>query len=255
MSPFVIFRGVFIAVLLLLFALEFVADVHWGWYAGVIFIYVGMLFKGSSAMSTNFFVKAHTTPSRADNEIAITFDDGPSANTPNVLEVLKQYGAKASFFCIGQQIEQHWNEARLISTSGHLTGNHSYTHHKLFSFFNAHHIVEEIKKANALITEVTGKKTSYFRPPYGVTNPAIAKAVRKTNMQVMGWNIRSFDTSIKDAEKVKERVISGIKPGSVILLHDPLPNTLPILEAILQYASEKKYKCVTVDQIFDLSGS
>ena len=80
-----------------------------------------------------------------------------------------------------------------------------------------------------------------FRPPYGVTNPNIAKAVKKLGLQSIGWNVRSYDTSIKDVEKIKQRVLSQLKPGAIILLHDRLDFMPELLEVLIPAIKEKGY--------------
>ena len=81
-----------------------------------------------------------------------------------------------------------------------------------------------------------------FRPPYGVTNPNIAKALKQLNLQSIGWNVRSYDTSIKDVEKIKQRVLAQLKPGAIILLHDRLDFMPELLEALIPAIKENGYE-------------
>ena len=81
-----------------------------------------------------------------------------------------------------------------------------------------------------------------FRPPYGVTNPNIARAIKTLNLQSTGWNVRSYDTSIKDVEKIKQRVVSQLKPGAIILLHDRLDFMPELLEVLIPAIKEKGYE-------------
>lgn len=255
MTPFVIARSVFVAILAGILLLDYFTFVHWIFYAIIALAFLSFLVIGSSAMKFNIFLPAHTSPARTENKIAITFDDGPHLFTESVLEVLNRYSAKASFFVIGKNIENRPDIVQRIVDEGHAIGNHSYSHHKFFSLFNTKTIADEIEKTNELIKNTTGKATDYFRPPYGVTNPAIAAAVRTTQMKVIGWNSRSFDTATNKPKKVIKRIVSQLKPGSVILLHDNREQTAQILEAILLHVKEKKYKCVTIDEMFKLHGS
>ena len=107
-------------------------------------------------------------------------------------------------------------------------------------------MVKELEQTNQWIFKTTGVKCQLFRPPFGVTNPTIAKVVRFLGMQTIGWNIRSFDTSIKNPDRVIKNVIAKIKPGAIILLHDDRPQVAKILEAILLYAQENNYTCVAL---------
>lgn len=228
--------------ILLLVADYLLVEVQWYWYFLLVFIFTALLVAGSANMRLNFFIKAKSCLPLPEKKIALTFDDGPSAEfTPVVLALLERYNATATFFCIGKKLDENRELARAILSKGHQIGNHSYTHSNYFSIFRKRRIVEEIRKTNELIHELSGKECRIFRPPYGVTNPPIAAAVNECGMEVIGWNIRSFDTSTHDYRKVVRRVISRMRPGAVILLHDDRPNTPKILEEILLYAREKGY--------------
>lgn len=230
--------------------LDYFLAITWVFYAVSTLAFLVFLILGSSAMKYNIFLKAYTSPDNFDNKIAITFDDGPHLFTESILDVLREYKAKASFFLIGKSIEENPEIVQRIVDEGHTIGNHSYTHHKLFPLFSKKNIAHEIEKTNELIKNTTGKTINYFRPPYGVTNPAIAAAVKATQMKTIAWNLRSFDTMSANPEKVIKKVIAQLKPGSVVLLHDNREQTPQILEAILLYAKEKNYECVTIDKIF-----
>ncbi|MBL6446523.1 polysaccharide deacetylase family protein [Fulvivirga sp. 29W222] len=253
MTRFVIVRNVFLVIMSGVVLLDYFSFVHWIVYVLAVLVFVSFLVIGSSVMKYNVFLSAYTFPENTENKIAITFDDGPHLFTESVLDILSKYKSKASFFLIGKNIEEYPAIAQRIVDEGHVVGNHSYSHHSLFSLFRKKRIADEIRKTNRLITDITGKTVNCFRPPYGVTNPAIAAAVKTTHMQVIGWNLRSFDTAVKNPEKVTARVISKLKAGSVILLHDNREQTAQILEAILLHAREKNYTCVTIDEIFKLN--
>lgn len=178
--------------------------------------------------------------------IALTFDDGPSADyTPQVLALLERYKAKGTFFCIGEKIKRFPELTKTIHAKGHAIGNHSFSHRNSFPIFSTNRIVRELEQTNQWIYDTTGAECQLFRPPFGVTNPNIAKAVKQLSMCSIGWNIRSYDTS-KHPDKVIKAVIKKIKPGAIILLHDDRPHAPKILEAILLYAQENHYTCVAL---------
>src|SRR5690606_12108240 len=95
-----------------------------------------------------------------------------------------------------------------------------------------------------------GRKPKFFRPPYGVTTPHLAKAIRKRHHQVIGWNLRSLDT-IKDSRKVAEKILKEVKPGSIILLHDHIPGILGILEQLLPELRARNFTFVTLEELID----
>lgn len=101
----------------------------------------------------------------------------------------------------------------------------------------------EIQRVDNILAK-EGVTTPYFRPPYGITNPHIAKAARQTNKKVVGWDIRSLDTVIKDEERLFKRIVSKLSQGNIILMHDTSERTLRVLERLLQYLQDHHYKIV-----------
>lgn len=247
MSAFVIFRYIFFIGLAVLVGLDlFLFPVHISLYLILIVVFMLVIAIGSSYMSLQFFTRAYTRILTSEKVLALTFDDGPHPEyTPAILNLLEKYNAKATFFCIGKMVNANKELTKLIKDKGHTVGNHSYSHSNFFSMFRKKRVKRELIDTNNLISEVTGAECSYFRPPYGVTNPPIASALKSLSLKVIGWNIRSFDTTAAP-EKVVKRVISQIKPGSIILLHDNRPQTVNILEAILLHTKNTNYRCVSI---------
>lgn len=216
-------------------------------------IWVGLLWLGFTAWGAfdirlGYFISVIYRKKTKYKKIAITFDDGPTEYTPKVLALLKQYNAKATFFCIGKQLEKYPVYAKQIIAEGHQLGNHSYSHASKFGFFSAKQIEEELKKTTSIIEKISGNKNYYFRPPFGVTNPHIAQAVKKTGLKVIGWNIRSLDTVIEGETKILNRIVKKIKPGGIILLHDTSEKTVRVLEQLLPILQEQKYQLQNLDK-------
>jgi peptidoglycan-N-acetylglucosamine deacetylase len=244
----------FISVLLLLTLLSCWVTIN-GWYFVLIaFMWFATAFIGSSIISLNYHVKAYSgNPSETKKRIAITFDDGPNAFTESVLDVLKQHDVKAAFFCIGKHIEQYPNTFKRIVSEGHIVGNHSYSHAPLFDFYRQERIQREIQTTDALIQKISGKKVQFFRPPYGVTNPSIRRALAVTQHKVIGWNIRSFDTVIKNEHKLLNRIKHRIVPGGIILMHDTSHHTINVLEQLLLFLQENEYTVVSLAQLLNIT--
>ena len=112
----------------------------------------------------------------------------------------------------------------------------------------------ELDKTSDLIFKCIGKRTAFFRPPYGVTTPAIAEAANVSKYSIIGWNIRSLDTTSDSAERITERVTSRIKPGSIILFHDTSSKTLNVLKQTLNFAKENGFKVVSTEELLGLKG-
>jgi peptidoglycan/xylan/chitin deacetylase (PgdA/CDA1 family) len=243
----------FVAIFMLLAVLLFFNTMEF-WFFGI----VGLLWFltsliGSSLIQSNYHVKAYcSNPVETQNKIAITFDDGPNEMTVPILEVLKKYNAKATFFCIGQNIEKHPEILKQIVSEGHLIGNHSYSHSHFFDFYRKQQVLQEINDTNALIEKIIGKKVRFFRPPYGVTNPSIRRALAVTKHKVIGWNIRSLDAVIRNEKTILDRITKRIKPGGIVLLHDTSMHTVNVLEQLLVVLRAKKYEVIAIEQLLNL---
>ena len=171
--------------------------------------------------------------------VLLTFDDGPNPETtPNILKTLRENQIKAVFFLIGNKAEKHPDVVEQILKDGHLIGNHTYSHPNLFAVFSSKKVQQEIIKANEVIETFTGKQNEWFRPPIGFTNPIIGNVIKTMNMKVLGWNKRSFDSVLRNTSFLKKRVLFLTKPGSVILLHDDLPQTAEMLPSYIKCAKE-----------------
>ncbi len=219
-------------------------------YVTIFLLWLLVVALGSFTMRWQFFTSTITKGSQTKKQVAITFDDGPNtAYTPQILKLLKPYNAKATFFCIGKHIEANPEIVQQIVAEGHTIGNHSYSHATNFGFFRKKRTVQELSKTDTLIEKITGAKNTLFRPPYGVTNPSIAKALTETNHTVIGWNVRSYDTVIKKPTKVLNRLKKRISPGSIILLHDTHSRCPEIVERLLQFLKKEGYEAVTIETL------
>lgn len=211
--------------------------------------WLGLTSLGVFDIRLSYFIPVFYRKKTDDNTIALTFDDGPTSFTPAILDLLDRYDAKATFFCIGQQMEQYPEIVSRIHQEGHLIGNHTYSHSNFFGFFGSSKVKTEIHKTDLLIRKNTQKENQYFRPPFGITNPHIAKALKQTGHLVIGWNIRSLDTVIGDKNKILDRITKKLKPGSIVLLHDTSEKTVAVLEQLLHVLEKKNYTLVTIEKL------
>ncbi len=203
---------------------------------------------GVSVMRLNLFIKSQSTIDTDTNEVALTFDDGPlPQSTPQILDLLKKHDAKATFFCIGSNIQESKTLLKRIADEGHSIGNHSYEHIPAFTFWGSKKVKQSIQKTDDLIKEITGKKTVLFRPPYGVTNNLMALGIRKAGKRVVGWSIRTKDTC-RSADEVVTLVDNKIKAGDIILLHDSNPRIEETLSRVLEVLQQKNLKSVAIAQ-------
>jgi peptidoglycan-N-acetylglucosamine deacetylase len=153
--------------------------------------------------------------------VAITIDDGPDPIvTPRVLDVLDQYGARATFFCIGEQVRQHAALAREICARGHTIENHSQHHLHWFSILGPRAMAAEIVAAQATIDTVVGEAPRFFRAPAGLRNPFLEPVLARLGLHLASWTRRGFDTVNTDPETILRRLTRGLRGGDILLLHD-----------------------------------
>lgn len=209
---------------------------------------------GSFFIQWNYhFESLNKNPNISKNQVAITFDDGPHPEfTPQVLDLLKTYQAKASFFCIGKHIETYPELFKTIISQGHLIGNHTYSHSNSFGFFSTAKVISELERTNTIVKTISNINLKFYRPAFGVTNPNIKKALQIIGLQSIGWSKRSLDTTNLSEKKVLERVTRNLKKGDVILLHDTSQKSVAVLEQLLLFLQEKNLEVVTIDTLFDI---
>ena len=215
----------------------------------IITVIVVFLVYASYSIEANIYVKAFCRCHTTEKIIALTFDDGPSPNTPAVLDTLKRNNAKATFFLIGDNIAGNEATVKRIKDEGHSIGNHSMHHRGTFPLQSSLSIAQEIADCDKAIENVTGEKPLFFRPPFGVTNPLVANGIKKTQHNVIGWSIRSFDTMSTPVEKTLDRIKKQLAPGKIILLHDRMPGAPQLTSMVIEEIKKKGYTIVTAGQL------
>lgn len=181
-------------------------------------------------------------------EIYLTFDDGPIPEiTPWVLDQLAAYNAKATFFCIGDNIKKHPEVFQQIVKNGHSIGNHTFNHLNGWSFKSDEYLKNILLADSYLPSNYSPK---LFRPPYGKISPKQSKVLRSLGYKIIMWNVLSGDFDQKiDAKKCTKNVLNNIKNGSIVVFHDSikayprLKETLPI---ILKELSNRGYRFKTI---------
>jgi peptidoglycan-N-acetylglucosamine deacetylase len=200
--------------------LSLASPVRWFVLGILLTAYLIFLILGVSVLKLNFFVSAACRGDPTARRVALTFDDGPDpAATPGLLEVLRRHQIKAAFFPIGIKSKDYPELIKQIDQESHILGNHSFRHVWWTNFLIGGALDREIGMAQEATKAVIGKVPAYFRPPMGLTNPHLKRALRKHGLSVVGWDVRPFDTAAS-AEKVMERVLKKIRNGSIVALHD-----------------------------------
>ena len=183
--------------------------------------------------------------------IAFTFDDGPNFETTNkLLDNLDKYNARVTFFVVGNRVKTYEDTLKRAYDMGNLIGSHTYSHKNLFEL-NNNQIVDEIKKTNNVIKEVTGSNTLYLRPPYGNTNKNIKNLA---NMYNILWDLDTEDWKYKDMNKIAKYIIDNAHDGGIILLHDLYETSIDGALLAMEELSKNGYAFVTIEEMATLKG-
>jgi peptidoglycan/xylan/chitin deacetylase (PgdA/CDA1 family) len=219
---------------------------------------------GLSLWPRSTWMDANTTrlpPAAASaGRIALTIDDGPDPIvTPKVLEILEQFGGKATFFCVGVQVSEYPELAREILQRGHSIENHTQHHRWYFSLLGVGGLSREIAAAQHTIGQVTGTTPRFFRAPAGLRNPLLEWVLIRQRLRLLSWTRRGFDTLRTEPAQILERLLSNLRAGDILLLHDGhaahcvdgTPVILKVLPALLSKIAECGLSVVTLQTAFD----
>ncbi len=225
----------------------------WTIAAAIILVLMGFLVYASASIGSGVYVKALCHGKTDQPVVALTFDDGPDEDmTPKVLDVLRRHGVRATFFLVGEKAARNPETVRRILKEGHLIGNHTWSHSPFFPIWNFSKVERELEETGRVVENMTGKRMKLFRPPFGVTNPVIGRAVRHKEYVTVGWSVRSLDTDLKcSRETVCRRVMDRMHNGAVVLLHDRLPEADRLLEMILQNLEKSGMRVVGTDELLE----
>jgi len=191
----------------------------------------------------------------ARGQVALTIDDGPDpAVTPAVLEILDHYKVRATFFAIGSAILAAPDLAQDIVRRGHGLENHSATHPYHFSLLGVRSMTNEVAAGQAVIREVTGFDSQFFRAPAGLRNPLLQPVLSSMGLRLVSWTRRGFDTVERDPARVRSRLLDGLAAGDIILLHDGAaartqsgqPVILEVLPSVLEAFAARGLTAVTL---------
>jgi peptidoglycan/xylan/chitin deacetylase (PgdA/CDA1 family) len=191
----------------------------------------------------------------ARNEIALTIDDGPDPTvTPQVLALLDRYQAKATFFCIGATAAKHPALCREIVQRGHAVENHSQHHRHNFSLSGWQSLRREIQAAQDTLSGITGQRPLFFRAPAGLRNIFLEPVLVRLGLRLASWSVRGFDTMVGDAGRVADKLLHGLRPGAILLLHDAHaactergnPVILEVLPTLLESAASRGLRFTTL---------
>jgi len=210
---------------------------------------------------SRFFGKVLSNGDRNRLRITLTFDDGPNEPyTSQVLNILEQYGIRATFFIIGQNARRYPDTCRRIVTAGNAIGNHSYHHLKSLCLRREKTVARDIKMAHQAIYECTGLEPTLFRPPHGFRTPWLMRAVRNLGYTVVTWDNMTTDWNAeKSGEEIILAILGRAKPGGVIVLHDgrhtrlryDRSHMLQALPFVIETLLERGFEFVTIPELLE----
>ena len=220
----------------------------------LLFVLTLFLVWASADVGSNIYLKAACKGDGKQRVVALTFDDGPDEEmTPKVLDVLKRYDIKATFFLVGEKVEKGPDIVRRIVADGHIVANHTYSHSGLFPLSSGQKVMRELQRCNEAFETTVGLSPKLFRPPFGVTNPIIGRAVRSLGLKTIGWSVRSLDTvEGKSRAEVCQRVAEKLHPGAIILLHDRCNRADELLEEVIQTIVKRDYNIISLDEMLKI---
>lgn len=213
----------------------------------IIALAFGIIIFGSLNMRLGLYLPAISRLSPYKREVMLTFDDGPHhLYTPIILDILFEKNIKAIFFCVGEKALHNADIISRMINEGHKVGIHSMKHSVSFTFASKKKVEQDLYNCKKILSNLTGEDIVLFRPPFGVTNPNIARVVKCLKIKTIGWSIRSFDTIKKNEHDVFLKINKKIHNGAIILLHDNLSTAPKILRGILEIIEYKNYKTTII---------
>lgn len=188
-------------------------------------------------------------------EVCLTFDDGPDpAVTPQVLDLLDRYDAKASFFCIGQKAALYPDLVKELVRRGHSVENHSYKHPNAFAFYGWWRLRREVETAQRVLAEISSRVPRYFRAPMGFRSPLLDPVLGLCSLRYVSWTRRGYDAVKRDPLQITALLTRGLGAGDVLLLHDGAgtqtsdgrPVVMAVLAALLDALAARGLRSVSL---------
>jgi len=214
---------------------------------------IGLYFI-SKSRTFQFFGEIYSRINTTQKVVSLTFDDGPSKNVDEILNILKSENVKATFFLNGSSIEKHMDATVKIVETGHEIGNHSYLHNRLL-LKSYDSIKEEIEKTDSLIQIAGYNQEIHFRPPYGKKLFMLPYYLKKNNRKTIMWDVEPESNSVRasNPEEMAKYAIENTRPGSIILLHVMFGNkeSMEAVNKIILGLKNKGYEFMTISELFN----
>ena len=186
---------------------------------------------------------------RPDKEVSLTFDAAwGNEDTQTLIDILNKYKVKATFFLVGQWVDKYPDSTKALAENGEDIMNHSDTHPDMTKLSTSD-MLKQINSCDDKIEKLTGKRPTLFRAPYGAYNNALIQTLEDSGHYDIQWDVDSLDWKEIPASQIKERVLSKVKSGSIILFHNAALHTPEALPSIIESLQSQGYKIVPVSQL------
>lgn len=180
--------------------------------------------------------------------IALTFDDGPSKYTKEIVKLLEKYETNATFFVLGNKVKNYNETLQFVLEHGNEIGNHSYNHKQL-TRLSLNELKEQVEKTNNIVKDTLNYDIRLLRPTYGAINDTLKNNI---NMEIVLWNVDTLDWKLKNSKVIAKKALSDIKDGKIVLMHDIYKSTLGALKIILPELHKQGYQIVTVSELKEI---
>lgn len=177
--------------------------------------------------------------------IALTFDDGPSKYTQEILDLLKENNSAATFFVLGSQANKYEETVKQMIEDGNQIGNHSYDHKRL-TLLNDEELYDQINKTDNLIYDIALYRPFVMRPPYGSTTEVLKEKLQKP---IINWSIDTRDWESRNAEAIIKIIYENVKDGDIILMHDLYESSLEASKIVIPELINRGYQLVTISEL------
>lgn len=221
---------------------------RYGWHLGLPFMIATHLtfcwgvLRPQSRMFSPVLVRLPTS----QRQVWLTIDDGPSAQTPEILDLLDAHAAKATFFVVGDRARARPDLVRQIADRGHGLGNHSTTHPSArFWALGPRRMEAEITATQDILRDITGTAPRWFRAVVGFANPFVSAPLKRHGLARVAWSARGFDALVADPRKTVARIERQLHPGAIVLLHEDAAHgrSVEIVALLLQRLDALDYRC------------
>lgn len=185
--------------------------------------------------------------------VALTFDDGPSRNTADIIALFEQYGGRGTFFMVGNRIQQYSDITKQVLEQGSEIASHTWDHKKLTSISDSE-VRQEFQAVIDVVESITGARPRFVRPPYGAVDDRVKAVGADMNIAFVNWNIDTLDWKTRDAKATYDAIMAEVADGSIVLCHDLHDATGEAMKLVIPELARQGYQMVTVTELFQAKG-